>query len=537
MKDKQSTTKGLAILSAAGIAVKLLSVLYVPMLVRTIGEEAYGVYNNTYVIFTWVYAMTNVGMQPAIAKLVAELEEAGNPKDALKAFKISRTLLALVGLVAMLSLIIFAKPISIATRNPRATLSLMALAPTIAFTSILVSYRGYFQGRSLITPIGISQVVEQIVNVALSLLCAYLLLSVSFEAGVAGATVGTSIGALIALVYIMYIYRSKRYYVIPKSEQLAERRHSTKYLLRKVIKYGMPITISTGLANFGAVIDATNVRSRLQAIGYAQKNVDLMAGILGKYQTLINVPIVFTTAIGTIMLPAIARSVVNRDKVAIRDKTRLALKLGFVITIPSAMGLTVLSESVYKALYGINTPGHMLMTYGAFITVLIGMIQIQTTVLQSLNRFYACLWTLVIGLVVKIGINYILIGIPSINIYGAIIGGYVGYGITFLLNVMLLKKSIKKKIGYFSMLIGPVAASLLMGVVIYYVNKYGLYILGGMGASSKVYVLITFIAVIIGVAVYGYGLILTGVITKKEIKEVSPRLYGKIPGFIRRRMR
>ncbi|WP_040212219.1 putative polysaccharide biosynthesis protein [Clostridium polynesiense] len=536
MKE-QSTTRGMAILSAAGIAVKLLSLLYVPVLISIIGTNGFGVYNNTYAIFTWVYAMTNIGMQPAIAKLVAELDEAGNPKDALRAFKLSRALLFIVGITATLLLIVFAKPLSDITKNPRAMYSLMTLAPTVAVTSVLVAYRGYFQGRNIITPIGVSQVIEQFANVFVSLLFAYMLMNISLEAGVAGGTVGTSVGALISILYLIYIYNSRKYFKIPKEAQTAHRRHSTKYLVKKVIKYGMPITLSAGLQNFGTVIDATNVRTRLLAGGFSIDSVDQLTGYLGQYQNLAYVPLVFITAIATIVLPAISRAVVNRDKEKVKEKINFAFKVGYIITIPSAVGLVILSSSIYKLLYWKDPFGYKLMMYGAFIMVFMAVVQLQTTILQSLNKFYTVLYTLLAGLIVKIILNYILIAHPEINIYGAIIGGYVGYLITFVLNIRVLRKAIKKRTGYFSLMLAPAAASAIMGVFVHFINKYMLLLLGGSNPSRIHYALVTLIAVLAGVIIYAYGLILTGVLTKGEIESISPRIYNKIPRFIKNRMR
>lgn len=534
---KQSTTRGMAILSIAGIVVKLLSLLYVPLLISIIDTNGFGVYTNTYAVFTWVYAMTNIGMQPAIAKLVAELDESGNPRDALKAFKISRTLLFIVGTVATILLMVFAKPISVATKNPRAVLSLITLAPTIAVTSVLVAYRGYFQGKNIIAPIGVSQVIEQFANVTISLTFAYALMKVSLEAGVAGGTIGTSAGAFIAIIYMIYIYNSKKLFKIPKGAQTAERRHSSKYLVKKVIKYGMPITLSAGLQNFGTVIDATNVRTRLSFAGFSMDNIDKLAGYLGQYQNLAYVPLVFIVAITTIVLPDISRAVINKNKEAIKEKIGFAFKLGFIITIPSAVGLAVLSESIYKLLYFRDTYGFRLMIYGSFIMVLMGVVQLQTTILQSLNKFYIVIYTLLAGLVVKILLNYALIANPDINIYGAIIGGYVGYLITFLLNSIILRKTIRKKIRYFSLFIGPAIASSLMGLVVFFVNKYTLLILGGANPSRMIYGIATFLSILMGVLVYGYGLILIGIITKAEMQNMSPRLYNKIPNFVKSRMR
>src|SRR3712207_9431574 len=80
-------------------------------------------------------------------------------------------------------------------RPPRSTLfpyttlfrsSIMALAPTIFFTSIVSCYRGYFQGRGNMTPTAISQILEQIINTIFTLVFAAMLMKYGVDAGCAG---------------------------------------------------------------------------------------------------------------------------------------------------------------------------------------------------------------------------------------------------------------------------------------------------------------------------------------------------------------
>ena len=71
--NKQSTTKGFAILSAAGFIVKILSLLYIPFLGKVLGADGLGVYYSAYNIFTYVYILTNAGIPVAISKIVSEL--------------------------------------------------------------------------------------------------------------------------------------------------------------------------------------------------------------------------------------------------------------------------------------------------------------------------------------------------------------------------------------------------------------------------------------------------------------------------------
>ena len=71
MKE-QSTTKGFAILSAAGMAVKILSVIYIPLMMKIIGDEGYGLYGASYQVYAFVFVLTNSGIPVAISKLISD---------------------------------------------------------------------------------------------------------------------------------------------------------------------------------------------------------------------------------------------------------------------------------------------------------------------------------------------------------------------------------------------------------------------------------------------------------------------------------
>lgn len=105
MKE-QSTTKGFAILSMAGMLVKVLSVLYIPILMKIIGEEGYGLYGASYQIYAFIFVLANSGIPVAISKLISELAAVGNYRDAVKAFKIARFILIILGIVMATFLVV-----------------------------------------------------------------------------------------------------------------------------------------------------------------------------------------------------------------------------------------------------------------------------------------------------------------------------------------------------------------------------------------------------------------------------------------------
>ena len=169
---KQSTTKGFAILSAAGMFVKVLSLLYIGYLQRIITKGGYGYYSAAYQIYVFIYVLTNAGIPVAISKMISEFTAVKNYKDAVKSFKIARLLLLCLGMVMTLLLLLFAKPLTKLMDYEKSYLAVLALAPAILLTSIASAYRGYFQGRGNMTPTAISQVIEQVINIVFTLILA-----------------------------------------------------------------------------------------------------------------------------------------------------------------------------------------------------------------------------------------------------------------------------------------------------------------------------------------------------------------------------
>lgn len=112
MSEGSSSTKGFMILSLAGIFAKVLSAFYVPLLNKIIGVEGVGIYSRSYDIFMFVYAITSMGCQPAVAKVVAELRALGNERDAIKALKVSRKTYGIIGGALTIILMLLAYPIA-----------------------------------------------------------------------------------------------------------------------------------------------------------------------------------------------------------------------------------------------------------------------------------------------------------------------------------------------------------------------------------------------------------------------------------------
>lgn len=533
---KQSVTKGFAILSIAGILAKVFSLIYIPALINILTDEGYGIYMAAYQIFAFIFVLTNSGIPVAISKLVSELIATENYKDALKSFRIARYMLLFLGFIMAVFTALASGMLANMVGYKKAQLAVLALAPSILFTSVSSAYRGYFQGMGNMTPTAVSQVIEQIVNIIFSLIFAVLFIKYGLEAGCAGGTVGTSLGALISALFLIYCHKKKGAIKVRDKSSIKDEKYSVAYLTKKIIHYGLPITLCVGMNSAGILVDVYNTKSRLLVAGFSEVNATVLYGYLAKYQQLINVPIAIISSLSMAVLPVIAGAAARKDKKQVKSNINYAFRTCFLIAIPSAVGLGVLAEPIYKMLH--IGGGVEIMKYGVVVLVLMAVAQIQTTILQSINKLYAATLYSIIGIVLKIFVNYLLIAKPSINIMGAIYGSAIGFLIPIMLNHRMIKKTLRVRFNIITPAIRPfIAAGIMAFIILPFHSLVNKVVILAIGKAYIANALGTLLAVFLGIFVYAYALILIGGLRKKDLDRMPSKLTKLIPTFVKKRIR
>ncbi|WP_027633321.1 putative polysaccharide biosynthesis protein [Clostridium hydrogeniformans] len=532
----QSASKGFAILSISGIMCKILSLLSVPLINLIIHENGYGMYFSATTIYTAIYVSTNSGIQTAISRQVSQFIALENNRAALKTFKMARALLLLSSTIICVLVLVFIVPISKITAAEDSIPALIAIMPSLVITSVLVSYRGYFQGRNLVTPIAVSQIFEQIINVVFSVVLTYILYKYGVKAGAAGGSLGTTLSTLVATIYVIFIYRKHRFNRIegPKVNVKTEAL-SNKYILKNLLQFSLPLTFILSIQYWGDIIDMSIVKNIL---GSLDLDSDTLFALLGKYKTLIGVPLIIIASLCSVVVPSLSRSIAIKDNKSIKSKMSFTFRVCFIISIPSAVGLFILSEPIYKVVFIGRTQGWDLLKLGAIVVVFMSVVQIQTIILQCLNKFKFVFISSMISILTRIICNYILVSIPTINIKGAIIGNILCYLIPMILNLLYLNKVLHVKISLFKYSLKPIISSLFMSVTIYALLLLNKIFLNNFITESLLSNLIFLvIAIILGISVYGYSLVLLRGITKNDLNYLSPKIPKMLPSFIRKNLK
>ncbi|MBW9172532.1 polysaccharide biosynthesis protein [Clostridium estertheticum] len=535
---KQSVSNGFTILTLGSLIVKIPSLLYLIILTLIIGQEGFGVYSAVYTIYIFIYIVTNSGMSVATAKLLSELAAKGRHNDITRSFKLILLLMAIVGLTMSLLMCFYALPLSKAIKFPKAYIAVRALAPAIFFTSILSVYRGYFQASGNMVPTTISQIIEQFINVASSLLFAYLLMKYGIEAACAGATVGTSLGAFAAIIYLIHVYKKdKTSNINEEKPQFKYKNVSTKDLLNKIFKYAIPITICLGMQNAGSLIDMINVKDRLIVAGFSDSIASSLFGIIGQFNTLINVPITIISALSVALLPSISASNILGEKNEIKRKILYSFRLCFIIAIPSAIGFSVLGKPIYTMLFPITIEGYKFMAFGSIIVVLWSIVLIQTAILQGIGKLYIATTYILFGIILKVFINYNVVSIRNINIYGALLGNISYFIIPLVLNQLLLVKTLKVKLSLFKISLKPLISALFMGIIIY-PSQYIMFRFFRLVCNTYLSnALSTLLSIILGGFIYVYILALTKGIDKDDLQLIPSQITKRIPSVILKKIK
>lgn len=511
---KQSFIKGAAILAAAGLIIKVLGAIYKLPLNYIIGPEAIGYYQSSYDWYVWALTISTYALPIAISKLVSEKIELGRRDEAHKTFKVAFSLATILGLVVSLSLFFSSNFLVSLFKNPGSYFAVAAIAPAIFLVSISAAMRGYFQGMQNMVPSAVSQVIEQFGRVLFGYIFAIMLLPKGPQLSAGGASFGTSIGGLLSVIVLFYMYRKYRPAIYSGIYNLPKRKmESATKILKRILVFAIPITIGGSIMPVMGLIDSLIVFDRLQAAGFEYKTAVEMYGQLKALAlSFINFPQIITISLGASLVPAIAESITRKDLDSVRKKSELGIRLSLLIGLPSAMGLFVLADPIMMMV----SPKEYIVAgialrYLAPAAIFLTLVQTLTGILQGMGKERVPVVNLLVGAVVKIVVSYTLTSIPYMNIRGAALGTVFGYAVPCILSLMAIIKYQKQHFDYVRTIVKPIIATGIMAFVAY--NSYKI-ILTVIGSNT----LSTIISILLSIVVYGVALLLIKGITIEELQ-------------------
>ncbi|WP_244871492.1 stage V sporulation protein B [Orenia marismortui] len=462
----QSLIKGAFILMLAGLFNRVLGFILRIILVRIIGDEGLGLFQMVFPIFITFSIITTMGLPVAVSKFVSEEVAKERYRNALKIFKISMLIVILSTLIIVALFAVKADFIAQKLLNDNRTYYiLLSITPALLFVSLSSIFRGFFQGLRIMTPTAISQIFEQVARMIITLLLLAKLIEASLNYQTLAPAIGTSAGELVGFLTLSVIF----VYYLPQLRSFKDSTtsDSTFSILKKLIKFGIPITIGRIVASLMYTVEAITIPGKLQEVGYSISQATSLYGQLsGMVLQLIYLPTIITIALNSNLIPAISESVAQNNNNAIRKRSQEAIRLTFYFGFLANIILFIVPEEICNLLFNYPQAGDILRIL-ALPAICLYLSQISGGILQGLGAPNLVVRNSIISLMAELLLIYSVIYLPHSLAFEIIPCSIaIRYIIMTLLNFRSISKQVKLNLPINHLFIKPILAGILVVMIL-----------------------------------------------------------------------
>ena len=520
-----SFAKGALIITLGMLAVKFFGALFKIPLMSLLGGEGSGYFTGAYNLYNPIYALSTAGLPIALSKIVSENVALKKFKNVKMIRKVSIPIFLMTGSIGFVLIILSSFLYAKLSKAPDSIYSIFMLAPALLFSCIMSSYRGYYEGLRNMTPTAVSEVIESFGKIIFGLSLSYFTMWIGtnelrnkgtvfgvryqseFDANgkilaysSAAAILGVAISAFVAFLYIHVRYKLKGDNITKEQIRSSPPPDRPIRILKSILKIAIPVGLGAIIMNLAGVIDSVLIQRRLADIAFssmdkliniygdlipvesiARNNVHIfLSGCFGFTSTIIMFLPTISQGLAISALPTVTSSWAIKDKKTMKKNIEKILKLTSILSVPMGLGISSFAYPIMDLIYNTMHPGQQNaeIYIGSQIMIISGIGAIFTalstpvcSMLQAIGRADLPLKILTIGMIIKIVLNYFLVGIPEINIQGAGIGTLACYVFVFMFAIIALCRNTKIHLNFISILVKPCIASTVCSLCVKILHK------------------------------------------------------------------
>lgn len=520
-KKKSTFVFQAGILAAAGMLVKVIGLIYRSPLLSIIGIEGNGYYNSAINIYTIILLISSYSIPSAISKVIAQRLAFKEYRNAQRVFVCALLYVLVVGGVA--SILTFVGAPFLVGKNQNAVVALRVLSPTIFFSGFLGVFRGFFQAHGSMVHTSISQVLEQILNAAVSILAAKLLIGLVADGdattraiyGSAGSALGTGAGVLAGFLFMFGMYRLNGG-VIKRRAARDKSWHEESYkeIFKVIFTIVTPFILSTFIYNCTTVV---NMTIYYHVMDYKKVDAILASNHYGIFSGLavavVNIPIAIASAMSSAIIPGVAASYVKGTIAQTRTQVTRAIQMTMLIAIPAAVGIAVLPRPIMQFIFpqkeSLDIASGLLAALSVTV-VLYSLSTLTNAVLQGIGKVNTPVIHASAALVIQVAGLIALLLYTDLDLYALAAANAIYSFVMCVLNHMSVRKHLEYRIDVVKLFLKPLFAAVIMGAAVFGVYQ-------GLILLIPVSRVVLLIAIGIGVCVYGAVLLLIGGVSREEL--------------------
>ena len=455
---KSNFLEGAFIATLCIIITKVIGVLYVIPFYKIIGEQGGTLYGYAYNIYNVFLIISSAGIPLAISKITSEYNTLNMHDKKLRMYQISTKIIMIFSIISFLICFLFAPQLSnliIGELEGGNTIEdVTFVIRLISFALLIVPFlsieRGYLQGHRYIKEPSISQVIEQLVRIAIiitgSYLCTYIFkLPIKFAVGI--SVFAACLGGVATYIYLHNIIKKNKKEIgfdIKSKTTKNEDREITK----KIIFYSIPFVIISLTNTLYTSTDMILVIKTLPKLGFSAVDTEFISSVFTTWGVKFNT-IITSIPSGLIisLIPNMVKDYTEKNMNAVNSNFNKCLKIILLIIAPLAIFMSGMGTSLWNVFYGTNNYGPSIIKYSIIVTIFDCLYIVINSLLQSLNKPKVIYTSVITGTLLNLILDVPLmnlfhkLGLPAYH--GAITATLIGTAISNMISIIYLKRKMK----------------------------------------------------------------------------------------------
>lgn len=428
---KNKFIKSTIILVIGGLITKILGMVIKIALTRTIKTEGISLYMLVLPTFNLFITLCSLGVPTAITKLVSERKR-----------KSKKIVLPIVPIILIYNLFLIAILFVIAKvlsnnllQNHNTYFPIIAIGTTLPFICISSVIKGYFFGKEKVFPNTLSNIVEQLIRLLLTITIVAKMMKFGLVTAVTSVVLINIISEFSSIIVLILF--------LPKEKINREDFKIDNSIIKEIMGISLPTTGSRLIGSITYFFEPIILTNVLKYVGYSTEYITLEYGIISGYvYPLLLLPSFFTMAISSAILPVVSNSYSHRNYNYTKLKIRQALFFSLLIGIPVTLIFIFLPEIPLKLVYNTNLG----LKYIPYVAPFFILHYIQAPLTSSLNGMgYSkeAMKGTIYGGIVKI-ISLIVFSLFKIGLWSLIISSILNIMTVTIHHIYFVKKYLKE---------------------------------------------------------------------------------------------
>lgn len=480
-EKKRAFLTGTLLLTGTGFACRVLGFFYRIFLSRTIGAEGLGIYNMIHPVFGICFALCAGSIQTALSQYIASHMEKGR--------SVFRTGLALSMIMSfVLAYLICRHSVFLATyilMEPQCAPYLPLMGISVPFAAFHACINGYYYGMQKAKVPAFSQVIEQVIRMAMVFFIASAWMEKGGVITVHLAVIGHLIGEIASAIYTFLCMC----FCPPQPQPRAQSRRNTQpqpvsskgsgshsgsddTFYSRLIASAAPLMVlalplmgNRLVLNVLASAEAIWIPSRLQMSGLNGSEAFAVYGVLtGMALPFILFPSAITNSMAVLLLPSVAQAQAEGKKGSITASISLSLRYSLYMGILCIGIFTLFGEPLGVSVFHDDNAGRYIQIL-AWLCPFLYLATTMGSILNGLGRTRTTFVQNTAALLLRIG--FVLFGIPRFGIWAYLCGMLASELLLALMHLWSLKRLVPFTWNAWEMIAKPTAL-LLISIGVHY---------------------------------------------------------------------